>query len=145
MLTNKSFYLLFFIPLLIVVIILLFLKVLFISILFFCVAYTWHMALVTPGMREKVYSKAYRFSFLRVIFQWHDAGEKIFNTRDRKRVTLLLRTSSPFIFTFAVRLVAGSGNLLFSLLASLLFETIYFFSPYRLHDQTKKEPTETAS
>jgi hypothetical protein len=44
---------------------------------YFCMAYFWDMALRSEKLYERVQSPAYRFSFVRIIFQFHELLKKL--------------------------------------------------------------------
>jgi hypothetical protein len=101
------------------------LKVEFINGLFFTTSFVWHFTLLTPGIREKVLSKKQRFSFLTVIIRINYYLQLFIKIKNFKYGPAVIRAISPFLFTLILVVAGGSGNLLFTLLGSAFFESVY--------------------
>jgi hypothetical protein len=130
-------------PLTVTLIILTILQTDFFKLLFFSVAYCWHMALTVPGMRQKVENKSYRFSIVKLIFQWNDVGEKIFNTSQSKILTGLLRACGPLFFLLAICLLAQTQitTIFYGLLGSFIFEIVFLI--YQLLHRDEAPPPDS--
>ena len=88
-------------------------------------AYIWHFSLLTPGLKEKVMSSHHRLSFLAIVVRVNHYLQIFINIKRLPYASSFIRALSPGLFTFLLFLLGGSGNILFTLLGSFLFEVIY--------------------
>ncbi len=109
-----------------------FLDVEFINISFFIMAFFWHFALLAPGVREKVIVQKTRFSFLSLALKFNYYLQMFIPSQKIPFGPSVVRAISPLLFSFLLMVAGGVGNLLFTLLGSLIFEVIYL----RLHRVT---------
>ena len=93
------------------------------SILFFFVSYAWAFALLTPNFNQKVLSRKYRYSFLRLVLNVNVFFQDLLSGIIPSS---FIRVFSPFSFCLIMFMIASySGNLIFSVLGSLVFDVIY--------------------
>ncbi len=54
----------------------------------------------------------------------------------------VVRAISPFLFTSILLIVGGSGNLLFTLMGSFIFELVYFYfnKKFKVHLDVQENP-----
>lgn len=97
----------------------------FINIIFCMMAYIWHFSLLAPNVKEKVLKKGNRFSLLSIVFQTNYYLQMFISYPKNKIRSSLVRAISPLIFTFVLYFFGGSGNLIFTLIGSLIFESMY--------------------
>jgi hypothetical protein len=95
------------------------------SIIFFLTAYVWHLALVTPGLKEKVMTNNHKFSFLAVIVRMNHYLQIFINLKKIPFSTSFVRAISPVLFTFILFVIGGTGNILFTIMGSFCFELVY--------------------
>lgn len=100
-------------------------KVEFLNCLFFTTSFVWHFTLLTPGIREKIMNKKQRFSFINVIVRSNYYLQLFIKIKNFKYSPSFVRALSPLAFTSILVVAGGSGNLLFTLLGSVVFEVIY--------------------
>lgn len=98
------------------------------NILFFFTAYVWHFALLAPGLKEKVFRGAPRFSFLTIVIKMNYYLQLFIHFKKFPFLSSFVRALSPFLFTLLLFVVGGSGNIAFTCFGSLTFELIYFFA-----------------
>lgn len=103
-----------------------FLKIEFINILFFMTAFIWHFTLLTPGLKEKMLTKKQRFSFINVVVRINYYLQ-LFIKLKFAFGPALVRAVSPLVFTLLLVVAGGSGNILFTLLGSMAFESAHYF------------------
>ena len=99
----------------------------FVNQVFFITAYVWHFALLAPGMREKVVSSGHKYSFLSIIVRLNHYLQLLINLKRIPFSSSFIRAISPLIFTLALLVFGGGGNLFYSLLGSFCFEFFYYF------------------
>ncbi len=97
----------------------------FINIVFFLTAYVWHMALLTPGLKEDVMTKHHKLSFLAIIVRGNHYLQIFINLKRLPFASSFIRAISPALFTFLLFLVGGNGSMIFTLIGSLMYEVIY--------------------
>ncbi len=97
----------------------------FINIIFFLTAYIWHMALLTPGLKDTVMTKHHKLSFLAIIVRGNHYLQMFINLKRVPFSSSFIRAISPALFTFLLFLVGGNGSILFTLLGSFFYEVIY--------------------
>lgn len=97
----------------------------FINIIFFMTAYIWHFSLVTPGLKEKVMSSHHRLSFLAMVVRVNHYLQIFINIKRLPYASSFIRALSPGLFTFLLFILGGSGNILFTILGSFIFEVLY--------------------
>jgi hypothetical protein len=98
----------------------------FIDLLFFSMAFIWHFALLTPGMKEKMLMNKQRFSFLNVIVRINYYLQLFIKIDRYSFGPAIVRAISPLVFMFFLIVVGGNGNLLFTILGSAAFEISYY-------------------
>lgn len=100
----------------------------FLNLIFFLMAFVWHFALLAPGLKQKVLTSHHRLSFLSVVMRIDHYLHLFIGIRFNKIPfsSAFIRAFSPFFFCFLLFVFGGSGNLLFTLLGSLVFELMYF-------------------
>ena len=72
----------------------------FIDLLFFSMAFIWHFALLTPGMKEKMLMNKQRFSFLNVIVRVNYYLQLFIKIDRYSFGPAIVRAISPLIFMF---------------------------------------------
>jgi hypothetical protein len=97
----------------------------FINSTFFITAFIWHFTLMAPGVREKIFTSKTRFSFLSITIRVNHYLQLFLPTHKIPCGVALVRAISPLLFTCMLFVVGGSGNLLFTLLGSFIFECVY--------------------
>ena len=97
----------------------------FINIVFFLTAYIWHMALLTPGLKEDVMTKHHRLSFLAIIIRGNHYLQIFIHLKWLPYASSFIRAISPVLFTLLLFIVGGNGSILFTLLGSIMYEVIY--------------------
>lgn len=106
------------------------LKIHFLNTLFFMLAYIWHFALLTPGLKEKIFTKKQRFSFINVVVRVNHYLQLLIKIDKIPFGPSIIRAISPLLFTFILMVAGGNGNMIFTLLGSLCFEVAhYYLSP----------------
>ena len=83
------------------------------------------MAIVTPGLEERSSEGRYRFSFLRFVITINNYLKQLLSKWLPK---YLIRTISPLLFSFSLSLITSDGYFVLSIVGSLSFELIYYFS-----------------
>ncbi len=101
------------------------LNVEFLNQIFFIMAFVWHFALMTPDLKQKVFASYHRLSFLSVVIRVDHYLHLFIKIEKIPFGSSLIRGLSPLLFTFILFVLGGNGNLLFTLLGSVLFESIY--------------------
>lgn len=97
----------------------------FINITFFIMAFIWHFALMVPEIKEKVLSGKIRYSFLGVTVRMNHYLQVFLPANKIPFGASLVRALSPLLFSFVLLVAGGTGNILFTLLGSFVFEVIY--------------------
>lgn len=113
----------------------------FLNIIFFLTAFTWHFALLTPGLKEQILTSNNRFSFLAVVVRSNHYLQMFINLKRVPYASSIIRAISPVIFTLLLFMVGGKGNILFTLLGSFCFEAVYLVSK-RKKDELPPIPSE---
>ncbi len=93
--------------------------------LFVTLGFSWNMVIVTPGVEERSSEGRYRFSFLRFVITINNYLKQLLSQWAPK---YLIRTISPLLFSFILSLITSKGYFVLSIVGSLSFESIYFFS-----------------
>ena len=114
----------------------------FINIIFFVMAYVWHFALMAPGVREKILTSNTRFSFLSVTIRVNHYLQMFLPAQKIPHGPSFVRALSPLIFSFMLLVAGGSGNLLFTLFGSFVFEVIYLFLNKKVVTPERKDDRE---
>ena len=99
-----------------------------ISELYFLLTYCWHYALVVPELESKALSYSYRFSFLSAIFHLNNFIQNSVTLKSERFKTYLpsiCRMISPLVFCTTLSLITFYGNILFSILGTVVFEGCY--------------------
>lgn len=102
------------------------LRIEFINILFFMTSFVWHFTLLTPGLKEKMLTQKQRFSFINVVVRVNYYLQLFIKIKKWSFGSSLVRALSPLIFTLLLVIAGGSGNILFTLMGSLAFETAHY-------------------
>ena len=114
----------------------------FSNIIYFLTAYIWHMALLTPGLKDTVMTNHHKLSFLAVVVRGNHYLQMFINLKRLPFASSFIRAISPALFTFILFLVGGYGSILFTLLGSLCYEVIYLLvkNKTRLYDSQVFNP-----
>ena len=117
----------------------------FTNIIFFVLAFIWHLALLVPGLREKILTQKIHFSFLAIAIRLNYYLQMFLPTHKFPFGPGVVRAISPFCFTSILLIVGGSGNLLFTLLGSIIFELVYFYfnKNFKVHLDVQEIPKVT--
>lgn len=99
----------------------------FLNNLFFVMAYVWHFALVTPGLKEKVMTSKQRYSFLSVVVRVNYYLQLFIKITKYPFGPSIVRAISPLAFTLLLLVAGGNGNIVFAILGSVCFELSYYF------------------
>lgn len=102
------------------------LKIEFINTLFFVTSFVWHFTLLTPGLKEKMLTKKQRFSFINVVVRTNYYLQLFIKIKRFSFGASLVRALSPLFFTLLLVIAGGSGNVLFTILGSVAFETSHY-------------------
>lgn len=97
----------------------------FINIIFFFMAYIWHFSLVAPEMKEYALRNKKGLSLLTLVYKANFYLQMFIRVEKIKYTASVVRAISPLVFTFFLFVAGGSGNLIFTLLGSFIFELIY--------------------
>ena len=111
-----------------------FLPLIFLNKMFFIMGLLWPFVLAEKNVEEKIRSRRYRFSFLKVAFKVQQFFYFISNLKDYKfksAAYVFVRALSPFLLSMIFFLIAGDGNPLITILGSLAFEGVKFRFPRR--------------
>lgn len=119
------FYLVGFIPILFVYIIFELLNVSYMNFLYFTVSYCWNYSLRSPGIRERVATLAYRFTFIKFTNNLDDLLTKPKICERNNYIKLLFRSFAPLSFICLIFILTGDGNFLFCLFGVVLFESVF--------------------
>jgi hypothetical protein len=104
------------------------LEIEFINITFFIMAFIWHFALLAPGLRQKVFNKNIKFSFIGITIRINHYLQMFLPAHKIPYGPSLIRALSPLIFSFLLFVAGGIGNLFFTILGSFVFEVIYLLT-----------------
>lgn len=133
------FYFYFLLPLVFILIILALLPFQLVNMVVFLFSYIWNVFLLTPGMKDKVESKSYRFSFVKVLYlkglQVIDLILKINFTFKYKEY--LARAVLPLCIVLICKILYFEVSFFISLFGLAFFEFIYFF--YKKNSLKKKD------
>lgn len=124
---QGRYYLIHFVTVAVVWLVFILLDFEFVNIIFFVMAYVWHFSLMAPGVREKILTSNARFSFLSVTMRVNHYLQMFLPAHKIPYGPSVVRAISPLVFSFMLLVAGGAGNLLFTILGSLVFETIYLF------------------
>ncbi|MCK5884609.1 MAG: hypothetical protein KAG61_13035 [Bacteriovoracaceae bacterium] len=95
------------------------------NILYFASSYLWSFTVITPGVSEKVRSRRYRLSFLKIIYKYQQLmNVRLGRHRYRKYILPLTRISAPLFCFGGMSYITGGGNPGFALFGALYFELI---------------------
>jgi len=94
----------------------------FLNFLFFTVGFVWHFALLTPGIKDQVFARHQRLSFLSMVVRTNYYLQLFVSTEKIPFKSSIIRALSPLLFSFLLMVLTNNGNLLFTLLGSLMFE-----------------------
>jgi len=121
----SKYYFIFLVTIVLTWAILTLLNIEFLNQIFFIMAFVWHFALLTPGLKQKVLTSYHRLSFLSVVIRLDHYLHLFIRIKKWPFQASLIRAISPLSFTFILFVLGGNGNILFTLLGSLFFESIY--------------------
>lgn len=108
------------------------LKIEFINILFFMTSFVWHFTLLTPGLKEKMLVKKQRFSFINVVVRVNYYLQLFIKIKKLEFGPSIIRALSPLFFTLVLVIAGGSGNVLFTMMGSIAFETAHYLMNKRI-------------
>jgi hypothetical protein len=116
-----------------------FLPVEFTTSLYVYIGFCWPLAITAPYLSDVVGVKKYRFSFIKLIYQFNNFLMNLFPEEKRHWSDLLTRAMSPLIFCALMGVVAGDWFFFLSLLGSAIFElNRYFILKYHLNKSTNE-------
>lgn len=119
------YYAFFFVELLLLWGILSLLSVEFYNIVFFMLAYIWHLTLLTPKLRDQVLTTHNRFSFLSVVIKLNYYLMIFINKKNNPIISSIIRALSPFMFITLINSLGGYGNLYWVVFGSVIIELSY--------------------
>lgn len=126
--TLGRYYLLVLLPPLLVIILLGLWPVKEVNLLLFGLSYLWPIVLSSKKLREKSQHQRQRYSFLRCVFFLHDLPLAHPLARDffatHQYYDRILPFLGPCLFTLFLWLVTSSGNIVFVLLAMILYLSV---------------------
>lgn len=95
------------------------------NLLFVISSYLWSFTVLTPGVPEKIRSRRYRLSSLKIIYKYQQLMNVRFARHSQSRFLIpLSRTLAPTLCFGGMSYITGGGNPLFALLGALYFELI---------------------
>jgi hypothetical protein len=131
---QSRYYLISFITAAIFWLIFILLDIDFINVTFFIMSYIWHFTLLVPGIRENLLKRKIKYSFLSIVVKVNYYLQLFLPTEKIPYGASVVRAISPFLFSSVLLIAGGIGNLLFTLLGSLVFEAIYLVMKVRRDD-----------
>lgn len=99
----------------------------FSDLFFFLTAYIWHLALVTPGLRDTVLRTHGKLSFLGLMVRLNYYLQLFINFKNLAYAPSFIRAISPLLFTLVLYVLGGSASVVYTIFGSLVFEVTYFF------------------
>lgn len=99
----------------------------FLNQLFFMVACFWPFTMLYPGLNEKVMSRKYRFSTMRLFFWYNSLFAGFVKKESPYGLKILFRGLPPVTLLLLAHLTSGAGNLLFVFGGFFLFELCHYF------------------
>jgi hypothetical protein len=115
-------------------------KIEFTNGLFFTTSFVWHFTLLTPGLKEKMLTKKQRFSFINVVVRTNYYLQLFINVKKWKFGPSLVRALSPLCFTLLLILVGGNGNVLFTIMGSIAFESAHYLIAQKITLEHSNDP-----
>ncbi len=100
----------------------------FLNVCFFTMSFIWHFALMTPGLTELVLHRKNRLSFLSVVVRVNYYLQLFIRADKIPFKGSMVRAISPVLFSFLLMVLTGNGKILFTLLGSFCFESVYFLA-----------------
>jgi hypothetical protein len=99
---------------------------------------------MVPDMRDKVLNGKIKYSFLGITVRVNHYLQLFLPVQKIPYGASFVRAISPLLFSFILLVAGGTGNLLFTLLGSFVFELIYLVSKGRKGNQEilPKSPSE---
>lgn len=94
---------------------------------FFATAYLWHLALVTPGLRDTVMRTHGKLSFLGMMVRLNYYLQLFINFKKLPFASSFIRAISPLLFAMLLYILGGSASVVYTVFGSLVFEVTYFF------------------
>ena len=123
-----NFYFFHFIPFLIHILIFYFLGVTSWYISLFILGYSWNLLFLTPGLEERVLSKKYKYSFIRLCYLVNQFISRRLRVENRPIMGILGRSLGPFFLAFIFVILLGiKSHNLFILWGSMVCEVLNFF------------------
>jgi hypothetical protein len=111
------------------------LQIEFVDNLFFTTTYIWHFALAAPGLREKVMTSSHKMSFISLVVRVNYYLQLFIRSEKIPYRPSVIRAFSPLLFILLLKVIGGRGNILFGLLSSLIFESVYLYADKINHFQ----------
>lgn len=99
----------------------------FVNIVFFLLAYIWNFSLLVPGALEYAFKSKSKLSLYVIAIKFNYYLSLFTKKYEFKFHNSIVRSISPALFTLLLLLIGGSGNVLFALLGSLIFEVTNLF------------------
>lgn len=100
--------------------------------LFWIIGFAWNLALFTPGMREKVFSPKYRFSFLKFCYSFNDFFIRKIGITDQPLILSCIRFVGPVLFLIVMSSVFGFEYKVLAVLGgSAMVEVIFYINEMR--------------
>jgi len=111
---------------------------------FFILSFLWVWGILTPGLKEKVRSPKYKFSFFRFMYWIERKVEEQLIFEPSISLKFLTRDLGPIIFSFLLSLLGGFQILLASCLGVLVGE-IWLYVNRRFYTDTFQKIEESTS
>ena len=121
------------------------LEIEFVDNLFFTTTYIWHFSLATPGLREKVMASSHKMSFISLVVRVNYYLQLFIRFEKIPYRPSLIRAFSPLLFILLLKVIGGRGNILFGLMSSLIFESVYLYADKRNHFHGSLFPATTST
>ncbi len=99
-----------------------FLPISFLSRLYIYIGFCWPFAMTAPFLSEKTDLRKYRFSFIRIAYQFNLFLCDIFSIDKKYWSDPLMRSISPLFFCVLLGVIAGDWLFFLSLIGSTIFE-----------------------
>lgn len=106
------------------------------SIAVFVVGFVWPYSLFTPGLKEKITTRKYRFSFMSFVFHFYHFLKSSFGYSRFK--SLIYRHLGTAIFFSLILFFARDLWILMGLLGSVLFEAFYWLTDVSSFEMSEK-------
>jgi hypothetical protein len=93
--------------------------------IYFMLAFVWHFYMCFPGLEKRLEQRQYRFSLVKFAFVLNKKIHNLFKKPMDHKFSYLIRFLSPLVFTLTVLLLTKSGNPLFCLAGSTVYEVTF--------------------